>query len=159
LRYLIILSHRFQYPTKVSSEKNLFIQRRLSTQDKITKQQQNDNVTTHSKVPIKVQNIQNIKSKYWKFMSSSWGPARVTSLKWKICHTSKYSQRWLTDTGSVTYLELRAYLGQKKSVAQNYLFIAILCAKISCVTLRRVNFSNTFNWVECPEPLSFAIFV
>lgn len=38
----------------------LFIQRRLSTQDKITKQQQNDNVTAHSKVPIKVQNKQNI---------------------------------------------------------------------------------------------------
>ncbi len=42
----------------------LFIQRRLSTQDKITKQQQNDNVTAQSKVPIKVQNIQNIKSQY-----------------------------------------------------------------------------------------------
>jgi len=26
---------------------------------------------------------------------------------------------------NVTYLELRAYLGQKKPVAQNYLFIAI----------------------------------
>jgi hypothetical protein len=39
---------------------------------------------------------------------------------------------------NVTYLELRAYLGQKKPVAQNYilsqcLFIAISCAKnISC---------------------------
>jgi len=55
LQYLIILFHRFQYPTKVSSEKN------------------------------------------------------------------------------VTYHELRAYLGQKKPVAQKYLFIAILCAKISSV--------------------------
>jgi len=44
---------------------------------------------------------------------------------------------------NVTYLELRAYLGQKQAVAQNndkinfllqHLFIAILCVKISCVT-------------------------
>ncbi len=31
------------------------------------------------------------------------------------------------------YLELRAYLGQKKPVAQNDLSIAILCAKMSRV--------------------------
>ena len=88
----------------------LFIQRRLSTQDKITKQQQNDNVTAQSKVPIKVQNIQNIKSQYWKFMSSSWGPARVTSLKWKLCLTSNDSKGWLTDTGSFLNLRWRMQL-------------------------------------------------
>ena len=49
----------------------LFIQRRPSTQNKITKQRQNDNVRVQSKVPIKVQNIQNIKSQYRMFMSSS----------------------------------------------------------------------------------------
>ena len=66
----------------------LFIHRRLSTQDKITKQWQNDDETVQSKVPNKVKNMQNIKSHYRQFMSSSWGPARVTSLKWKRCHTS-----------------------------------------------------------------------
>ena len=49
----------------------LFIQRRTSTQNKITKQRQNDNVRVQSKVPIKVQNVQNIKSQYRMFMSSS----------------------------------------------------------------------------------------
>jgi len=34
---------------------------------------------------------------------------------------------------NITYLELRAYLGQKNPIAQNYLFIAILCAKIFSV--------------------------
>ncbi len=36
---------------------------------------------------------------------------------------------------SVTYLE-RAYLGQKKPVAQKYLFIAILCSKMFHVIIR-----------------------
>jgi hypothetical protein len=34
---------------------------------------------------------------------------------------------------NVTYLELSAYLGQKKPVAQKYLFIAILCVEMSRV--------------------------
>ena len=32
---------------------------------------------------------------------------------------------------NATYLDLRDYLGQKKRLAQNYIFIAILCAKIA----------------------------
>ncbi len=40
----------------------LFIHRLLSTQNEITKQWQNDDATIQSKVPIKVQNVHNIKS-------------------------------------------------------------------------------------------------
>jgi hypothetical protein len=65
-----------------------FIHRCLSTQNEITKQWQNDDATIQSKVPIKVQNEHNIKSQYPMFMSSFHGPARVTSLEWKLCHTS-----------------------------------------------------------------------
>ncbi len=55
-----ILKHCFIY---------LFIHRRLSTQNKITKQWQNDYATIQSKLPFH-------------------GPVRLTSLEWKLCHTS-----------------------------------------------------------------------
>jgi hypothetical protein len=67
----------------------LFIHRRLNTRNEITKQGQNDYVTIQSKVPIKVQNVRNVKLQYPTFMSSFHGPARVTSLEWKLCHTSE----------------------------------------------------------------------
>jgi len=50
-----------------------------------------------------------------------------------LSHRFQYPTTVSSET-NVTYLELRAYLGQKKPVAQNDLFIAILCAKILCVT-------------------------
>jgi hypothetical protein len=67
----------------------LFIHRRLSTQNEIAKQWQIDDATIQSKVPIKVQNVHNIKLQYPTFMSSFHGPARVTSLEWKLCHASQ----------------------------------------------------------------------
>ncbi len=72
----------------LSTYNYFFIHKRLSTQNEITKQWPNDNATIQSKVPIKVQNVHNIKSQYPMFMSSFHGPARVTSLEWKLCHTS-----------------------------------------------------------------------
>ncbi len=66
----------------------LFIFRYLSTQNEITKQWQNDDAIIQSKVPIKVQNVHNIKSLYPMFMSSFHGPVRITSLEWKLCHMS-----------------------------------------------------------------------
>jgi hypothetical protein len=55
LNLLLFLFHSItnsDYRTILQWSIYLFIQRRLSTQDKITEQQQNDNVTAHSKVPI-----------------------------------------------------------------------------------------------------------
>ncbi len=43
----------------------------------------------YNTIPIKVQNVHNIKSQYPMFMSSFHGPPRVTSLEWKLCHTSQ----------------------------------------------------------------------
>ncbi len=71
----------------------LTIHRRLSTQNKITKQWQYPKI--HRKEPIKVQNVlHNIKSQYPMFMSSFHGPVRVTNLKWKLCHTSAIPDDW-----------------------------------------------------------------
>ena len=60
-----------QFPSekKISGFVVLFIYWHLSTQDKITKRWQKDDATLQSKVPIKVQNIWNIKSQFQKFMS------------------------------------------------------------------------------------------
>ena len=84
----------------------LFIFRRLNTQDKITKQWQNDNVILQSKVPVKQQNIQNIKSQNQKFMSPSWGPAGVTSLKWHALPHIYDQTRWLIDTCYTYHLHM-----------------------------------------------------
>jgi len=54
---------------------------------------------------------------------------RYCNKKIFLSHRLQYLTN-LSSEKNVKYLELRAYLGQKKPVAQNYLFIAILCAKM-----------------------------
>jgi len=49
-----------------------------------------------------------------------------------LSHRLQYPTK-VSSEKNVTYLELKAYLGQKKPVAQKYIFIAILSVKISRV--------------------------
>jgi len=49
-----------------------------------------------------------------------------------LSHGIQYPTK-VSSEKNVTYLELRAYHGQKKPLSQNYHFMAILCAKMSRV--------------------------
>ncbi len=114
---------------------HLFICRHMSTQNKITQKGQNDNLTIQSKVPIKTYNVHNIKSQYWMFLSSSFSPARVTSLKLKLCHTTEIPQRWLTDMGYFFVYAFVAKMNKERATVRwlrdSHLWIIICCQNSS----------------------------
>jgi hypothetical protein len=55
-----------------------------------------------------------------------------------LSHRFQYPTK-ISSENNVTYLELSPYLGQKKPVAQNYLFIAIFLIEILFAKMSRVN--------------------
>ena len=112
----------------------LFNWRFQCTQDKITKQWQNDNLIVQSKVTKYIK----IKSQTQKCMSSSWGPAGVTSLKWKLCHKSIIQQ----DDWQIRRVIFLGFIVRKP-----LLLLLLWMVSISCESKRK----ETLTWLDSIE--------